>query len=171
MVMNPLCASYFSVLHSILGIMAKNREDDCTMSREFRARIARTPWEWEEQPPRFERCEPVQRQYLLQAVLDLFRSWPTAFVQAFRACKIKSSAIFDPPPWMWHALVLATGRAALNIEYIRAEFWKAAEAEGWSQAAELLNGSPRNVEYSKKFPPKSVTEPTDVLNYRDFGSG
>ena len=164
MVRNPLCASYFPVLHSVLRIMARNPGYDNPMSRGFREKIARAPWEWEEQPPRFEQCEPIQRQYLLQALLDLFREWPTAWVDILQRNKISFFTIPNPPEWMELALMLTTKRPQFNINYVRAQFWKAAEKEGWTQAAELLNGAPRH-DSAQKRPPRSEWAPAAPVRH------
>ena len=163
MVRDPRCISYFTGLHSLLRLMGRDRGTDCAMSQAVRAKLADTPWEWEEQPPRYERCEPIQRQYLLQAVSKLFRSWPTVFVDVIRSCKISSWAIRTPPPWMLSAIHLAHGYEGLEIETVQSKFWKAAEAEGWYEAAEILNGAPRSAIWNKKKTVKPVKGPTSEV--------
>lgn len=159
MIRNSRFISYFSALHSMLRLMARGDMGDSKMARAVRAKLADMPWEWEDQLPRFERCEPIQRQYLLQAAFNLFRSWPAVFIDVIKSCRVLPTAVFEPPMWMANAMNLAYGCRTLNIEGVRAEFWNAAESEGWYQAAELLNGAPRSASGPQKFSVQAAREP------------
>jgi hypothetical protein len=135
LIRNGNCLAYFSVLHSMLGMLGGIGY----ASKRLRNEIARMPHEWDYQPRRFELCEPIQRQYMLQAIVDLFEDWPSAFV-----CAVRSSGVphpfrgSDSPQWYEAAAALAKGNRRYTEQFARETFWLAAEREGWRAAAEFL---------------------------------
>lgn len=109
------CRSYFPVPHWVPGATARNL--DCKSSQLLRSMVARQTWESCRNLPRFERCEPTQRQSLLMAVVDLFKDWPNTFVENMRCCKplITNANRAATPKWFDAAIGLARGERRRSI--------------------------------------------------------
>jgi DNA-directed RNA polymerase subunit RPC12/RpoP len=129
MVRNPLMRAYFSAVHSMLDIASEIGSG---------SQQVREVSQSSEHPIGFASCGAAERQRRLRVMTDLFIDWPDAFVSAgSRFLRAPRRIAPRAPTWFTAALRAARGDRG-EIRTARLEFWSAAKAEGWLEAAYWL---------------------------------
>lgn len=135
------CVPYFSALRRLVEALSTRGRDDRQANESLRAALWRP--QWGNYAGFFEKSEPKNRQKYLLALTDLFKDWPSRFVEILAGCQIKWQDSFFPvfvPTWLRSAACLAHKYDPHKVASVRAEFWSAADNEGWLKAARFLYG-------------------------------
>jgi len=138
------CSQYFSALRRLLEAMSTPYRDRQATER-LRAALLPTPQSG--YFDLFETSDAKQRQNYLLAIMDLFTDWPYTFAEILAGHGIKfHNRFFRPimPRWLKSAIRLAKRYDPNQVRSVRAEFWQAARAEGWLDAARFLCGETRS---------------------------